>query len=140
MYSSETKIRVRYAETDQMGYVYYANYAIYFEVARVEALRQLGISYKKLEEEGIMLPVINYSVDFLKPAFYDEELTIKTVIKEMPMARIKFYYEVKNVKNEIVCNAETTLVFINKKNNRPCAAPKELLEVLKKYITTHSLQ
>lgn len=133
MYSSETKVRVRYAETDQMGYVYYGNYAIYFEVARVEALRQLGISYKNLEEEGIMLPVINYSAEFLKPAFYDEELTIKTFIKELPMARIKFYYEVQNVKIETVCKAQTTLVFINKKNNRPCAAPKELIDILKKY-------
>lgn len=133
MYSSETKIRVRYAETDQMGYVYYGNYAVYFEVARVEALRQLGISYKKLEEEGIMLPVVNYSVNFLKPAFYDEELTIRTFIKELPMARIKFYYVVKNEKMENVCTAETTLVFINKKNNRPCAAPAELLDILKKF-------
>lgn len=133
MYSSETKVRVRYAETDQMGYVYYGNYAIYFEVARVEALRQLGISYKNLEEEGIMLPVINYSAEFLKPAFYDEELTIKTFIKELPMARIKFYYEVQNVKIETVCKAQTTLVFINKKNNRPCAAPKELIDILQKY-------
>lgn len=133
MYSTETKVRVRYAETDQMGYVYYGNYAIYFEVARVEALRQLGINYKNLEDSGIILPVINYHIEFLKPAFYDEELTIQTTIREIPKARIKFYYEVKNVKSEIVSKAETTLVFINKKNNRPCAAPKELVEVLNKF-------
>ncbi len=134
MYSSEIKVRVRYAETDRMGYVYYGNYAVYFEVARVEALRKLGVSYKRLEDEGILLPVIDYSVKFLKPAFYDEELTIKTVIKEIPMARIKFFYEVKNSREETICTAETTLVFINKKNNRPFAAPKEIVEELRKFL------
>lgn len=138
MFSSETKIRVRYAETDKMGYVYYGNYAIYFEVARVETLRQLGISYKKLEDEGIMLPVIDYSVKFLKPVFYDEEIIIKTSVKEIPKVRIKFFYEVINFKNEIVCKAETTLVFIDKNNNRPCAAPKEIIEALNKFINTIS--
>ena len=134
MYSSETKVRVRYAETDQMRYVYYGNYAIYFEVGRTEALRKLGMSYRKLEDDGIMLPVYEYNAKFLNPVFYDDELTIKTFIKELPGVRIKFYYEVVNEKNDLVCLAETTLVFVNKQNNRPCPAPKELLDVLGKYI------
>ena len=88
MYTTEIKIRVRYGETDRMGYAYYGNYAEYFEVARVEALRNLGFSYRKLEDEGIMLPVLLYSVKFMKPAYYDDELTIKVSIKELPAARI----------------------------------------------------
>src|SRR6185295_1633646 len=102
MYITEIKIRVRYAETDQMGYVYYGNYAAYFEVARVETLRNLGFSYKKLEEEGIMLPVLSFSTRYNKPAFYDDELIIKVSIKELPMARIRFDYETYNEKDELI--------------------------------------
>src|SRR5258706_4877260 len=102
MFVTEVKIRVRYGETDRMGYVYYGNYAQYFEVARVEALRSLGFSYRTLEDEGIILPVLNYSVKYIRPAFYDDELTIKVVIKEMPMARIRFDYEVYNEKKELI--------------------------------------
>src|SRR5438132_6027554 len=114
MFVSEVKIRVSYGETDRMGYVYYGNYAQYFEVARVEALRKLGFSYRKLEDEGVILPVLNYSVKFLKPAFYDDELTIKIAINELPTARIRFDYEVFNEKNERITIADTTLVFINR--------------------------
>lgn len=133
MYTSETKVRVRYAETDQMRYVYYGNYAVYFEVGRTEALRKLGMSYRSLEEGGIMLPAIEYNVKFLKPVFYDEELTIKTIIRDLPNVRIRFFYEVFNEKGVLVCTADTTLVFVNMKNNRPCAAPGDFLNVLKKY-------
>jgi acyl-CoA thioester hydrolase len=133
MYTTEIKIRVRYGETDQMGYAYYGNYAQYFEVARVEALRNLGCSYKKLEEEGIMLPVLSYAVKFIKPAYYDDELTIKVSIKEIPMARIHFTYEVYNEKDEMTTIADTTLVFINCKTNKPCPAPEHFLSVLQKF-------
>jgi acyl-CoA thioester hydrolase len=133
MYTTEIKIRVRYGETDQMGYAYYGNYAEYFEVARVEALRNLGFSYKKLEQEGIMLPVLSYSVKFIKPAYYDDELTIKVSIKDMPMARIHFTYEVYNEKDELTTVADTTLVFINRKSKKPCPAPEHFLSVLKKF-------
>jgi acyl-CoA thioester hydrolase len=94
MYISETKLRVRYAETDRMGYAYYGNYAQYYEVGRVEALRQLGLSYRSLEDSGIFLPVLHYSVKFFKPAFYDDLLTVRTIIKEIPQTRIKFFYEI----------------------------------------------
>src|SRR5690606_4834061 len=94
MIRAETKIRVRYGETDQMGYAYYGIYAQYYEVGRVEAIRKLGFSYKEVEERGIFLPVIDFSVNYRKPAYYDDELTIITTIKELPKGvRIPFEYE-----------------------------------------------
>lgn len=130
MFKSETNIRVRYAETDQMNYVYYGRYAEYFEVARVEALRELGLSYKKMEEEGIMLPVLSYNVKYIKPAFYDDLLTIRTTIPDIPSGRIMFYYEVLNETGDLVCKAETTLVFINKLTGKPGRPPQSLIEKL----------
>ena len=117
MFSSEVKIRVRYGETDRMGYVYYGNYAEYFEVARVEALRELGLNYKDVEDSGIMLPVYTFNIKYFKPAFYDDLLTIKTTIKEIPQARITFEYETYNEKKELLNKGETVLVFIDIKSN-----------------------
>lgn len=133
MFSTEVKIRVRYAETDQMGYVYYGNYATYFEVARVESLRALGMSYKALEDSGIMLPVMEYTCKYLKPAKYDDLLTIKVTIKTIPSVRLHFEYEVFNESKELLNVAETTLVFINAQSKRPCGAPAEFLTALQKY-------
>ena len=133
MYTTEIKIRVRYGETDRMGYVYYGNYAEYFEVARVEALRNLGFSYRKLEDEGILLPVLNYSVTYRKPAYYDDNLVIKVTIRELPAARIRFEYEIYNEKDEVITVADTTLVFINRKSGRPCPAPADFMEALQKF-------
>ncbi len=133
MYISETKVRVRYAETDRMGYVYYGNYATYYEVGRVEALRQLGLSYKEMEDSGIMLPVLEFSIKYFKPAFYDEELTIKTIIPEIPQARIKFLYECYNSNNILLNKGETTLVFVNTSSGRPCSAPVSFLEKIKPF-------
>lgn len=133
MYSSETKVRVRYAETDRMGYVYYGNYATYYEVGRVEALRQLGLSYKEMEDNGIMLPVLEFSIKYFKPAFYDEELTIKTIIPEIPKTRIKFLYECYNNNNILLNKGETTLVFVNTSSGRPCSAPDFFLDKIKPF-------
>lgn len=133
MYISETTVRVRYAETDRMGYVYYGNYTMYYEVGRVEALRQLGTSYKEMEENGTMLPVYTCSINYLKPALYDELLVIKTSVKELPTAKISFDYEIYNQKNELINTANTILVFINMVTNKPCAAPKSFIEKIKKY-------
>jgi acyl-CoA thioester hydrolase len=133
MYISETTIRVRYAETDKMGYVYYGNYNQYYEVGRVEALRQLDYSYKKMEEDGIMLPVYTCNIKYLKPAFYDDLLIIKTSIKEMPRVKMIFEYEIFNQKNELLNIGSTTLVFVNIKTNKPCMAPLFLLEKIKIY-------
>ncbi len=133
MYTSTTKIRVRYAETDMMGYVYYGNYATYFEVARVEAIKKLGFSYRRMEDEGIALPVLEFSIKYYKPAFYDDELRIETTISELPKARISFTYQTFNEKNELINEAATTLVFINKNTQRPCAAPDDFIEAIKTY-------
>lgn len=133
MITNDIQIRVRYAETDQMGYVYYGNYAAYFEVARVEMLRMLGFNYKQLELEGVMLPVLEFSIKYFKPAFYDDLLTIRTTVNEMPAARIKFTYETFNEKNELLNRAETTLVFINKSMNRPVAMPAKMQEAMLPY-------
>ena len=133
MFSSEVKIRVRYGETDRMGYVYYGNYAEYFEVARVEALRELGMNYKDMEDSGIMLPVYTLTVKYLKPAHYDDLLTVKTSIKEIPMARITFSHEIHNEKNELLNTGEVTLVFIDIKSNKPIGAPESFLEKIRKY-------
>jgi acyl-CoA thioester hydrolase len=128
MYTSETIIRVRYAETDQMAFVYYGNYLQYYEVGRVEALRQLGTSYKQMEDDGVMLPVYECNVRYLKPATYDDLLVIKTTIREMPKVRITFEYEIYNQKNELLNRGSTMLVFVNKINNKPCMAPRSFLE------------
>ncbi len=93
MYQSNVNIRVRYAETDQMGYCYYGNYAMYYEVARVETLREIGVSYKELENQGILLPVLDFNIKYLKPAYYDDQLTICCKIPILPSVKIKFEYE-----------------------------------------------
>jgi len=130
MYQSTIQLRVRYSETDQMSYVYYGNYAQYFEVARVEALRSLGISYREMEEDGVLLPVSEYKIKFIKPGFYDELLTIKTSIIKLPSVRIIFQYETFNEKNELLNTAETILVFVNRETMKPCVAPIHVLEKL----------
>jgi acyl-CoA thioester hydrolase len=119
-----TQIRVRYGETDQMGYCYYGNYAQYFEVGRVEALRSLGMSYKTLEEQGVMLPVSEFSVKYLSPIYYDDLLTVKTEIYAIKGARIYFNYELINEKGIVTSKAETTLVFVDKASMRPRNAPE----------------
>lgn len=128
MIQYETKLRVRYAETDQMGYVYYGNYAQYFEVGRVEWLRSLGISYKSLEESNIMLPVLNLNVNYIKPAKYDDHLTIITILKKKPLVKIEFEIEVYNKNKELLTTGQTTLVFINIEKNKPTRAPQNLLD------------
>jgi acyl-CoA thioester hydrolase len=133
MYKSQTKVRVRYSETDMMGYVYYGNYASYFEVARVESIRQLGFTYKQMEDDGIALPVLDYSIKYFKPAFYDDELTIETIITEIPKARIHFTYKTFNANKELLNEASTTLVFISKTTMKPCSAPDEFVKELSKY-------
>ncbi len=126
MVSASTQIRVRYAETDQMGYVYYGNYAQYFEVARVELLRNLGMSYKGLEDSGIMMPVISMSSKYIKPAKYDDLLTIITSIKEKPQIRCRFDYEIFNGAGELIHQGETTLVFVNMQTNKPILYPDQI--------------
>ena len=133
MYTSETQIRVRYAETDQMGYVYYGNYATYYEVGRVEALRNLGFIYRELETAGIVMPVIESKFRYLKPAVYDEQLTIKVTIPVQPGARIIFTYEIRNDNGILINTGETTLVFIDKDTGRPKRIPETLQNLFRPF-------
>jgi acyl-CoA thioester hydrolase len=130
LFESTTEIRVRYAETDRMGYVYYGNYATYFEVARVEAIKKLGLSYRALEDSGIMLPVLQYSIKFYKPAFYDDLLKINTRITLCKGTRIVFDYTVLNEDGQVLSQADTTLVFISAATKKPIAVPEILLSAL----------
>lgn len=134
MFKHESTVRVRYSETDRMGYCYYGNYAQFFEIGRVEALRELGFPYKELEDEGILLPVLDYSIKYLSPAYYDDHLRIVTIIKQLPTTRFLFEYEVYNQRDEKITIGNTTLVFVNSKTKKPMACPKELSEKLNIYI------
>lgn len=133
MYKASTQVRVRYAETDQMAYVYYGNYATYYEIARVETLRQLGFNYKKLEQEGIMMPVRDLHSEFHKPATYDELLNIEVTIPTLPSARMIFEYKITNEENQLVNTGKTTLVFIDMEKQRPTRAPESVLHVLRPF-------
>ena len=130
MFENKTTIRVRYNETDQMSYVHHGNYASYFEMGRLEWLRNKGISYKEMEENGVMLPVYALATRFVSPAKYDDLLTITTRLKEMPSVRISFEYEIHNQENKLIATGETTLVFVNMKTGRPMKAPSYILNLL----------
>ncbi len=124
------QIRVRYGETDQMGVVYHGNYALYLEMGRIEWLRKLGISYKGMEENGIMLPVVSLNVDYKKPAGYDDLIAVTTKLRSKPTAKIIFDYEITNEKGELLTTASTILVFVDMKTNRPVKAPEYILKLL----------
>ncbi len=135
MFEHTTKIRVRYAETDQMGYVYYGNYGAYYEVGRVEMLRSLGMTYKGMEASGIMMPVLEMKCKYLKPARYDEEVSVKVIMEKMPGVRIHFKYELYNESHELINIGETLLVFVNMQTNRPCLPPQDFSDRLKPFFT-----
>lgn len=116
-----------------MGYVYYGNYAQYFEVGRVEAMRKLNISYKQIEDNGIIMPVRDFNIQFFKPAFYDDELLIETSIPKLPEARILFEYRILNEKSDLICTGSTTLVFVDPESGRPRKAPDYFMERLKPF-------
>ena len=126
-------IRVRYADTDQMGYVYYGNYARFYEIGRVEALRSLDFHYREMEASGVMMPVYELKTRYLKPARYDDLLHIRVTIPELPKARLIFQYELCNEPGELLTTGETTLVFQRMDTGRLVAAPAPLLEKLKPF-------
>jgi acyl-CoA thioester hydrolase len=130
MKTHEFKVRVRYSETDQMGVVYHGNYAQYFEMGRVEWLRNIGISYKMMEENGIMLPVVSLNMNYKKPARYDDLLRVKTIFKSQTSAKIEFDYEIYNEQDELLTIGNSILVFVNTKTGRPTAAPEYVKEKL----------
>ena len=133
MFVHSTKIRVRYGETDQMGYMYYGNYAQFYEVGRVEMLRSMGLSYRGMEEFGIMMPVLEMTTRYIKPALYDEEITVKVTVAKMPGIRIVFNYELFNEAGVLINTAETLLIFVNMETNRPCLAPQYFLDKMKPF-------
>lgn len=135
MYQSETRIRVRYGETDQMGYVYYGYYSTYYEVARVEALRQLGLTYREIEAGGTIMPVLENHSRYLAPARYDEQLLIRTTIREKPGVRIRFQYEIFNEENKLIHEGETLLAFVDQKSGRPRRPPEAMATVLEPFFT-----
>lgn len=130
MQEHEISIRVRYAETDQMGVVYHGNYAQYFEMGRVEWLRNKGVSYKELESGGVMLPVVSLNMNYKKPAYYDDELTIVTRLEFLGGVKIEFSYEIINQKGELLTTAQTILVFVDMKTKRPISVPAYLEKLI----------
>ena len=130
MISHQCKIRVLYPDTDKMGYVHHSNYARYCEKARWELLRELGITYKEIEDSGVMLPVVGMSFKYLKPAVYDELLLIETELKEIKGPLIKFVYSIFNEENELINKGETTLAFVNAETRKPCHPSLLLLKAI----------
>ena len=133
MFTHTTKIRVRYGETDQMGYMYYGNYAEFYEVGRVEMLRSMGLTYTAMEASGIMMPVLELKCKYLKPARYDEEISVKVIMDKMPGVKIHFTYELSNEEGTLINIGETLLVFVNMKTGRPCLPNQDFLDALKPY-------
>jgi acyl-CoA thioester hydrolase len=137
MYQYDTQIRVRYGETDQMGYLYYGNYAQYYEVGRAEAIRALGISYKMLEEtHGILMPVMSLEMRFVRPALYDELLTVRTILREMPVDTIVFHMEIYNERKKLVNGGRVKLCFVEAKTNKTIVTPPYLSAKLKTFFET----
>ena len=130
MKAHETKIRIRYGETDQMGVVHHGNYPSFLEMGRTEWLRSLGISYKQMELDGIMLPVISLTLNFKMSACYDDIITVKTTLKKKPSVKIEFDYEIVNEEGEILTTANTVLAFVNMETKRPTRCPQFILDKL----------
>ncbi len=136
MFTSTTQLRVRYAETDQMGVVYHGNYFQYFEVARAESIRQLGFTYADMEKMGVIMPVVETSCRYLRPARYDNLLTIKVILKELPQShKIEFFHEVWNEQEELLVTARIILYFLESKTMSRSSMPEALLEKLQSYFS-----
>lgn len=135
MISHSTQLRVLYRDTDKMGVVYHANYLAFFEAARNELFRAINLPYSALEERGIVTPVIHASLDYKAPAYYDDVLTIKATLVELPLVRMCVEYEITNEAGDVLTTGSTILGYVNIERKRPCRAPKELIEQLQQYFT-----
>ena len=134
MYTSETKIRVRYAETDQMNVVYHGNYAQYFEVARAESIRALGFTYREMESMDVMMPVIELQCRFLRPAHYDDLLTVKLLLKELPTNhRIEFHHEIYNEAGKLLTLGKVVLYFIQSSTRERTTMPADMYKALQTF-------
>lgn len=130
MISFKTQVRVRYGETDQMGYVYYGKYAEYFEVGRVELIRSMGLSYKSIEEQGIWMPVADFSIKYHRPGRYDDLLTVNTILKELPRSSFLTHYEVTNEKEEMIVTGQVKLAFFHAEKMIPVRVPSFILDAV----------
>ena len=134
MFCSETKVRVRYAETDQMGIVYHSNFFLYYEVARAESIRHLGYTYSDMEKMGVIMPVVEVQSRFLRPALYDDLLTIKTILRELPVHhKIEFHHEIYNENEELLVTGKVILYFMESKTMKRTTMPEQLLRKIKPY-------
>lgn len=133
MYCTETKLRVRYGETDRMGYMYYGHYPEYFEVGRTEMIRSLGLSYREIEDLGIIMPVRSLHVNYKTAALYDEMLTIKSCLMELPLTKLNIDYQILNERNQIVCTGNTILAFVDSKTRKIRRAPEFFVDAVKQY-------
>jgi acyl-CoA thioester hydrolase len=133
MYVTETQIRVRYGETDRMGYMYYGHYPEYFEVSRTEMIRSLGLSYREIEDSGIIMPVRSLHIDYKLPALYDEMLTVRSCLKTVPESRLDIDYEIYNEKKQLLCTGNTVLAFVDARTRRIKRAPDFFLNAVRKY-------
>ncbi len=134
MFVYESKVRVRYIETDQMGIVHHANYVQYYELARTECFEACsGMSYAAMEAEGVMLPILEIQSKYIKPAYYNEILTIKSIVKELPSIRLNVEYEIYNESNELINTGKTTLVFVKKETRRPCQPPENFMKKVRPF-------
>jgi acyl-CoA thioester hydrolase len=133
MYCFESLIRVRYGETDRMGYLYYGHYPEYFEVSRTDMIRSLGLSYKEIEDMGIILPVRNLKVDYKIPARYDELLRVKSCLMKLPEIKLDIDYEIYNQEDKLICTGNTVLAFVDTKSRRPRRAPDFFVNAVRKY-------
>ena len=134
MFVHETNVRVRYAETDQMGIVHHANYALYYEIARTECFEACsGITYESMEANGVMLPILELQSKYLKPALYNQTLTIRCIVNTLPSIKLIVDYEIYNEAEQLINTGQTTLVFVDKNTRRPCQPPKNFMENVRKY-------
>jgi len=133
MLITETKIRVYYEDTDQMGVVYYGKYPRYYEIGRTEMIRELGFTYKMIEEQKIFLPARSLNITYIKPALYDDLLTIRTIVEQMPKVKFPILTEIYNEQGELINKGETVLAFFNAVTNKPCPAPDYFIEKMKKF-------
>lgn len=140
MYEHITTVRVRYAETDQMDIVYYGNYAQYFEVGRAESIRVLGFTYKRMEEMGVRMPVVQMEARFLRPAHYDDLITIKTTLRELPLKhQIEFHHEVYNERKKLLTTGKVVLFFINSTTGKRIGMPEDLRQTLTPFFSSQTL-
>lgn len=130
MITYDAKIRVNYKDTDQMGIVHHSNYIVYYEMARVEALRVWGMPYSEMEKSGIISPILEVGSKYILPAYFDEVLTVRVIVEEMPMVRLKVRYELYNEEGKLINTGHTWLGFLDGETRRPCRAPQSLIDGL----------